>query len=357
MLLVSMSIIGLFIKSIFPHLPERVKKLLRSRFTPEIDFIDLISELYADNHLPSNNLRVLDVGARQGGFNRIKVNGRSEVRGGGKDEYSNKKIENLHGPFRSLYQLEKLELIGIEPDKRECNRLNNLFSDDEFRYIPRAVWNRADKLTLYITKHRGWTSILQPNIELLSRYSVDDAPVVEEKKEIMVDTVNNLICNHDNFDIIKVDVQGGEFQVLKGADIFLKDCILIESEVSFRPFYRNMKLFDDISIYVANFGFSLLDMYKREFFRGYDRLPRSYEMGEAIHNDAIFFNYDSAMNLEIIELFKYVVTLLIYKKISLAKDVVRMNRENISANEYNSFMKLFEKYWPNETKNDLIIRI
>ena len=47
-------------------------------------------------------------------------------------------------------------------------------------------------------------------------------------------------------DYLKIDVQGGELDVLKGAQRVLKDVIAVHCEVEFAPVYRDQPLFAEI---------------------------------------------------------------------------------------------------------------
>ena len=58
-------------------------------------------------------------------------------------------------------------------------------------------------------------------------------------------------------DLIKLDVQGFELEVLKGAGEFLDLATYLIIEVSFREYYYGQPLFLEITNYLANHGFSI----------------------------------------------------------------------------------------------------
>ena len=58
-------------------------------------------------------------------------------------------------------------------------------------------------------------------------------------------------------DLMKLDVQGYEIEVLRGAENALKHCSAIISEVSFRPFYKGQCLFEDVVLFLHEHGFRL----------------------------------------------------------------------------------------------------
>jgi FkbM family methyltransferase len=338
------------IKITYNLVPDSISEPLKRRFyiaPGGVDFEELIYELYADENLPSTKLDVLDIGARQAGFKNA-------------EPPKKKELGNLHDTIRPLHKIDKLNLTGIEPDGQECKRLDEVFSDYDYRFLPSAVWNQADEKTLYITKHRGWTSLLEPNMDLLNRFNVGEDPQIVNKKKITTDTINNILSSEISFDIIKIDVQGAEYQVMEGANEMLDNCLLIESEVSFLPFYKNMELYSEYDKYLSKFGFRMLDMNINQYLRTNDiesGYTSAQKIGEGIHNDAIFFNYGMSEDLSEKQLFKSVIGLLLYKKISLAKDIIEINRDNISEEEYNSYIQIINKHWSKITSDNRYIEI
>jgi FkbM family methyltransferase len=59
---------------------------------------------------------------------------------------------------------------------------------------------------------------------------------------------------------LKIDVQGYELHVLRGAERSLKDLALIEVELSFVPLYVGAPLFDDVAAFLRARGFRLFSL-------------------------------------------------------------------------------------------------
>jgi FkbM family methyltransferase len=64
-------------------------------------------------------------------------------------------------------------------------------------------------------------------------------------------------------DLLKMDVQGFELEVLRGAEMLLKsqNVALIYSEVLFKRLYEGQPFFEDLSRELAGHGFELVDLY------------------------------------------------------------------------------------------------
>ena len=83
--------------------------------------------------------------------------------------------------------------------------------------------------------------------------------------EIETNTIDNycLENNIDLIDILKIDVQGSEIEVLKGASNMLKErrIKVVYTETYFQQQYVNQPLFHDISQFLYNHNFILQDIY------------------------------------------------------------------------------------------------
>jgi len=81
-----------------------------------------------------------------------------------------------------------------------------------------------------------------------------------------LDSVANDMNCHD-VEGLKLDVQGAELEVLKGAAETLRRCQVVQVEVSFRKVYENAPLAHDIIVFFAHQGFRIFDIaavYKRK---------------------------------------------------------------------------------------------
>ena len=83
----------------------------------------------------------------------------------------------------------------------------------------------------------------------------------------MQEFVTRLLNNIKKIDILKIDVQGAEIEVLKGAlDMLKKGKIkLIYTETYFEQQYVNQPLFHDISQLLYKHNFVLQDIYDPYF--------------------------------------------------------------------------------------------
>jgi hypothetical protein len=123
-----------------------------------------------------------------------------------------------------------------------------------------------------MTRNPTCNSVLEPNFEYLKQYGIAYHFAVDHKTRIQVSRYETLAGRGivPPPDVIKIDVQGFEYEVLVGFGNLLADVLAIKLESHFYPVYRGQKLLGDVVELLARFGFNLryIDMNKLENFAG-----------------------------------------------------------------------------------------
>jgi len=135
---------------------------------------------------------------------------------------------------------------------------------------------------LHLTRKPECSSILKPNRRIIDLYPNAERFDVMEVVDIHCKNLDGI--EDLRVDFLKIDVQGYELPILIGAKDKLEECLGLELEVYFRPFYENQPLFADIDLYLRNCGFELMDIKNLKHFArdGY------YGAGELIFGDAVY---------------------------------------------------------------------
>ena len=161
---------------------------------------------------------------------------------------------------------DQIEIVLIEPHPIEAQRLR----DQGYTVIDKALSNVRGKSVLNITRLVGCSSLLEPNHEVLSRFQV--APAFEVTSTVEIDTERYDALYSEGGapkpDIIKIDVQGFEYEVLEGFGELLHDCSAIELEAHFYEIYRGQKLLGDLVNFLDGFGFALRKLAEQPNFDG-----------------------------------------------------------------------------------------
>jgi FkbM family methyltransferase len=169
------------------------------------------------------------------------------------------------GGFESHWSFygDQVRLIGFEPDLEECNRLNQQVSNTENCYFPFALAQSIGKRTFYVTAYPSSSGFYKPDMRFLHRFP--DEVNLTVVKEIEIDTIDLDSFSRENglkvIDFMKLDAEGGELPILKGAERLLKKSGLgLSVEVEFCPFHEGQPLFGEVDSFLSPLGFVLFDL-------------------------------------------------------------------------------------------------
>jgi len=179
-----------------------------------------------------------------------------------------------------------LKTIGFEPDERTFQKLTKQGYND-IKYQNIGILDKQDKVNLYLTKKSHCSSVFPPNIEFLSEFPDPKRFDIVNHARITVDTLDSQL-KHSDVDFMKIDTQGSELFVLKGASNILENTVFgLEVEVEFTPIYKSQPLFSDVDIFLRKFGFQLFDL-KRYYWKRTIGSNIGRGKGQIIYADALY---------------------------------------------------------------------
>lgn len=148
--------------------------------------------------------------------------------------------------------------------------LDQSTGSDRDRYFPVAIAGSKGQALLHVTRRISMSSTLLPNKALLGRFW--DKPghtTIVKTLEVPTDTLDNVMqSNGIALDAIKVDVQGGEYEILAGARAaFANSLFLAEVEVSFFERYAGLRTFGDVVALMRESNFDLIDVGRLKRYR------------------------------------------------------------------------------------------
>jgi FkbM family methyltransferase len=126
--------------------------------------------------------------------------------------------------------------------------------------LPFALGDEEMEVPFYITESDSCSSCLKPNFKVLDQYHLEREFSVKRIAKIHTRRLDNLVREKisPTPDYLKIDVQGFEYNILKGAEKSLSASILaIELETHLKQLYENQHTFFDIVRYLGELGFIL----------------------------------------------------------------------------------------------------
>lgn len=217
----------------------------------EVDFIKSI--------IKSNPIKVIDIGAARG----------------------------LHPRWNDL--ADYISVLGFEPDEREYTKLVSSEAQNT-KYFNIGLYERKGEIDFFVTRKQLRSSIFPVNREFVHQFPNPERFETEKIIKINVDTLDNQLklAQINDIDFIKIDTQGSELPILKGAADTLKNGVF-GLEVEFAPIYVGQPLFSDIDSYLRSFGFQLFGLTRYHWKRTIARNIKQ-QKGQLVFGDAIYFN-------------------------------------------------------------------
>ncbi len=173
-------------------------------------------------------------------------------------------------------------IMSFEPLNKEYEMLKKLSSKKKnWKVARRCALGDINKIKkFHISGNRESSSLLK-----ILRKHTDLRP---DSKTIKIEKIN--VERLDNFKreiskleknlLLKIDTQGSEIDVLKGAGNLIKNIKCLFVEVSLVPLYKNQKLWLDIIEYVKKFDFNVWSV---------DQLLKNNITGQTYQIDIFFY--------------------------------------------------------------------
>lgn len=190
------------------------------------------------------------------------------------------------GASRGEFSAAVLDHCGIkrallvEPQDDRIAELKRRFTGDRFAISQRALLDRAGSAELQVLNFDPCTSLLPVTAEAVFRDKQLNVGV-EKRVQVPLSTLDSLLAQlqwRETIDLLKIDTQGTELQILKGAAQALETVRLLWIEVSFRSLYQGDAQFPEVHEYLGRAGFRLFSLH--EGFRRAD--------GDLLQADALF---------------------------------------------------------------------
>jgi len=199
-----------------------------------------------------------------------------------------------------------LKYLAFEPDPDEAGRLQRLYRHPKLEVIPAALGAKIGNARLHLTVHRGYSSFLSVDSrsEWFGRYRPGEGRL-DRVITVPVDTIDRFCSSRGiHADFLKVDTEGTELDVVRGARRQLASSILgVRVNVSFQPAFVGHQLFPEIQNWLSQCGFMLLNMDyfgrgipRNSLFRSPDPLvPDLERFGILLSTDAVWIKNDDAI--------------------------------------------------------------
>ncbi|MFN3973101.1 MAG: FkbM family methyltransferase [Gemmobacter sp.] len=155
-------------------------------------------------------------------------------------------------PYLGLLEAGRCEVVGFEPQAEALARLNETKGPHE-TYLPHAVGDGGRK-TLNLYASGGFTSLFLPDVAAM-RY-LGKPKWGKVTGAVPLQTVALDDCPEvGRFDLLKIDIQGGEVMVFEGARTLMSTALAVITEVRFFPLYEGEPMLGGADTALRSQGF------------------------------------------------------------------------------------------------------
>lgn len=191
-------------------------------------------------------------------------------------------------------------VLGFEPDERACQDINKAYENSPLpwaalKILPAALAQESGNATLYLCAAPTNHSLLPVSKVFTQRYRMEKflqtGQLSLETQTLDSALFGQLAKESCWGEFIKLDTQGSEFEILKGADRTLRErTVALFVEVEFCQIYEGQKLFSDVEVLLREYGFSFYGFHSTHE-RSRKLLDKKRFLGRErlLHADAVFF--------------------------------------------------------------------
>ncbi len=219
---------------------------------------------------------------------------------------------------RSVFGLSEREVGCLSAPQGRSERVE--------RFVPLMISDREEIVSVYATRDPRYGTAGAPvHAALASRFKEGQPYLEFEERAMKAVTLDALVSakqiSRPTF--LKIDMEGAELKILKGASQALSETVLgVSVEMSLQPLRKSAPSFEEVRAYLADRGFSMFDMKLEYWTRGlvapHDG-PNAWQgRGQAMKCRAIFLR-DMMPELEMSRTLTAHSRLLIAKLASLAE--------------------------------------
>lgn len=168
--------------------------------------------------------------------------------------------------YQCLKDINKARIYGFEPNLEQYQYLLAQITDKE-TFFPYALGD-GNVATLNLCEAAGMTSLLKPDYKILDYFHGFSEWAKVIGQEVMQTYRLDDIEEIATIDYLKLDVQGGEMDIINNGKNKISRALVIHTEVNFIPFYEDQALFAELDQSLRELGFYLhtfLPLIKRSF--------------------------------------------------------------------------------------------
>jgi FkbM family methyltransferase len=150
-------------------------------------------------------------------------------------------------------------IVSFEPQEQAFNGLEQVSRSDPLWDCCRLALGSADgEIDLHVAGNSSSSSVLEMTAQHAAGAPQSTYVSTERVTVRRLDSIREQIARPEDAVYLKLDVQGFELEVLRGADAMLNLVVAVETELSLVPLYHGGARMIDVLGYLGSRGFQLI---------------------------------------------------------------------------------------------------
>ncbi|MBD3392525.1 MAG: FkbM family methyltransferase [Chitinivibrionales bacterium] len=189
----------------------------------------------------------------------------------------------------------KVNVVLFEPDPRAYEALRSCFAGN-VTVVNSALSESPGEVPFNLCRKQQISSVYTPNQGFVERFPEPGRFAIIKTETMRGDTLDNQLKQNavPDIDFVKIDTQGHELPILRGAPESLRKTVGLQLEVEFAPIYREQPLFCDVDAFVREAGFELFDI-TRCYWQRANAARYKGRKGQLIFGDALYLRAPEQM--------------------------------------------------------------
>lgn len=133
------------------------------------------------------------------------------------------------------------------------------------------------------------SSFYAPRPEMIKEYGLEKFYEARSSQTVSPTTLPEILdrLKIGSVDLLKTDLEGLDFEILKSCDPLLSGVLAIKSELRFQPFYQGEPYFHEVVQYLHHRDFELIGL-KPEYWKPVTRNRKNHRDGRIVFADVFF---------------------------------------------------------------------
>jgi hypothetical protein len=157
--------------------------------------------------------------------------------------------------YAELARQGACQVVAIDPCEDPSRRAQGVREGRYARYLDTTLGDGTDRL-FRLCRMRSRSSLYEPNQPLASLFDgFHEGSEIQERRSVVTERLDDTV--DEQFDLVVLDLQGGELAAIEGGAATVGDALVVHTEVEILEQYVDQPLWADVDRALRGLGFAM----------------------------------------------------------------------------------------------------